>query len=175
MAQDICPSAMCTFLPFGFVLLAMDSFHDLRWCLTPSPITEKQLKEYYINILTPRARTRTIQFQLPISIQLPIPIPIIFPGFLFPLYVIYIFVGVCPDWIGWSLLALYVPLCIRYYRIQRGWDNLGGWWMVVGIRVLMGLLTYRGLEERGCRHGDYTEHLSTFWDQQHQNAVQFTI
>jgi hypothetical protein len=155
MAPDICPHAMCSLLPVGFVLIAFDSFHDLRWCLAPSANTERQLKEYYMKILTPRLS------------------PIPFPGFLFPIYVIYVFVGVCPDWVGWSLFSLYVPLCKRYYSIKQGRDDLGGWWKVVGIRVLMALLTYKGLDERGCRMMDYKDNFSTFVKQSNESYITF--
>lgn len=155
MASAICPSAMCSLLPFGFVLLACDAYHDLRWCLAPSSATKHQLRQYYINILTPRL--------------LPIP----FPGFLFPLYVIYVFIGVCPDWIGWSMLALYIPLCKRYYSIKRGQDDLRGWWMVVGIRVLMAFLTYEGLIERGCQMKDYKHNFVTFMKEANESSSAF--
>lgn len=135
---------MCSLLPFGYVLLAFDSFHDLRWCLAPSVTTERQLKGYYSAILVPRI--------------LPVP----FPGFLFPIYVIYVFLSICPDWVGWSLFACYVPLCKRYYKIIVSHDDLNGWWMVVAVRVVMFLLTYKGLQLRGCRLSDYTDNFGNF-------------
>jgi hypothetical protein len=142
--SDVCPSAMCSLLPFGYVLLAIDSFHDLRWCLAPSVNTERQLKGYYTAVLVPRL--------------LPIP----YPGFLFPIYVTYVFLSVCPDHIGWCLFFCYIPLCRRYYRIVFGHDDLEGWWIIVGIRVIMALLVYKGLDQRGCRMDDYKDNFSSF-------------
>ena len=144
MNPDTCPQAMCTLLPLGYLLLASDSFHDLRWCLTPSDHTGHKLKQYYNAILTPRL--------------LPIPCP----GFLFPLYVTWIFIGMCPDWVGWCLFACYIPLCRRYYNIKKGRDDLRGWWTIVAIRVIMLALTYKGIELRGCRMGDYRDNLTAF-------------
>jgi hypothetical protein len=161
--HDVCPHAMCIFLPIGFILLAFDSYHDLRWCLQPSKTTANQLKWYYSTILTPRIA----------------PIPC--PGFLFPIYVIYFFLNVCPDWIGWSMFALYIPLCERYYRIiclekkrrERGGgdeeedsnnDCLEGWWLVVGIRVGLAALTHQGIVERGCNIEEYSDDFGRFWE-----------
>ena len=148
--HDYCPNTMCSLLPFGFVLLTSDLFHDLRWCLSPSKENARKLKEYYMAVLTPRL--------------LPIP----WPGLLFPLYAIYIFVGMCPDWINWSLFFLYIPLCEKYYRIKQGeMDCLRSWWLVIVIRVLMGILTYKGWGERGCRMIDYLDNFRAFMTYSH--------
>ena len=142
--MDVCPQTMCSLLPVGYVLLACDSYHDLRWCFTPSESTSRQLKKYYSTILTPRL--------------LPMP----FPGFLFPIWVIYIFLAECPDWIGWSMFALYVPLCKRYYAIKKKRDDLSGWWQVLLIRVGLAVLTYKGIEQRGCDLLNYGEYFKLF-------------
>ena len=143
--DDYCPSAMCSILPVGFMLLVSDLLYDLRWCVSPSEQNARQLKDYYMTILTPRL--------------LPLP----WPGFLFPFYVIYVFVGVCPNWTGLSLFFLYIPICEKYYRIKRDEKNcLRGWWWIVAIRLLMGIVTYIGIVERGCQLTDYKDNVRGF-------------
>ena len=78
------------------------------------------------------------------------------------LYVIYIFVGICSDWVCYGLFLCYVPLCKRYYDIHKGRDDLRSWWYVIAIRFIMALLTYKGLENRGCQLEDYPNYVSIF-------------
>uniref|UniRef100_A0A7S1C084 Uncharacterized protein n=1 Tax=Corethron hystrix TaxID=216773 RepID=A0A7S1C084_9STRA len=148
-SEETCPCAvMCSFLPFGLLLLAADSYHDLRWCLSPSEVNAKRLRRYYTTILTPRLK----------------PIPC--PGFFFPPLAIYIFLGMCPDWIGWSQFALFVPLSRKYYGIFKAkegkYDDLRGWWGVVAIRVILVALTWRGIVERGCWVAQYGDNLKDY-------------
>jgi len=60
------------------------------------------------------------------------------------------------------MFALYVPLCRRYYKIAKEEDDLGGWWLVVAIRVGLAVLTRQGIVERGCRMGEYGVNLKTY-------------
>lgn len=143
ISDEVCPQAMCTLLPFGFLLLTFDLFHDLQYITNPSQSTERKLKSYYMNILTPK-------------LWLP------WPGIFFPLYVIYIFVGICSDWVCYGLFLCYVPLCKRYYDIHKGRDDLRSWWYVIAIRFIMALLTYKGLENRGCQLEEYPNYVSIF-------------
>ena len=144
--SDVCTNSVCAILPMGYILLAVDTYHDLQWCIRPSEKTAHQLRRYYSFILTPKFS------------------PLPWPGFWFPIYVMYVFLYLCPDWIGWTMMALYIPLCRRYYRIEHD-ENLHGWWSVVIIRVGLAALTYRGLAERGC--DDITSYGATvqnFWN-----------
>lgn len=144
--DNICRDPVCALLPMGFLLLAIDSYHDLQWCLRPSEKTAHQLRRYYSFILTPKFS------------------PIPWPGFLFPVYVMYIFLYQCPDWVGWTMMALYMPLCHRYYRIEHD-VKLSGWWSVVIIRVGLAALTYQGLVERGCDDlANFGSTAKKFWD-----------
>ena len=151
---EICPHAMCSLLPFGFVLLTSDCYHDLRWCLLPSDTTKEELKEYYMKILTPRLYPPC-------------------PGFFFPMYVTYIFCGICPDWICWALFVLYIPLCKRYWSIAHGRDDLDSWWYIVCIRMIMGILTYIAIQRRGCQMNDYRDDFNIYWNSVNESLTTF--
>jgi hypothetical protein len=69
------------------------------------------------------------------------------------------------------MMVLYLPLCRRYYGIEKD-EKLHGWWSVVIIRVCLAALTYQGLVERGCDGlANYGDTALRFWDIQIGSVV----
>ena len=144
--QEHCPDTMCAFLPLGFILQTMDIYHDLAWCLFPSGKTGEALRNYYISLLTPTTFWSKWKY-----------IPL-YPGYLFPLYAIFVFLYLCPTIYNWYTFFLYIPLMWRYYRIMSNQDKtLKGWWSVIVLRVLLTIVTIYNIQHRNC--GNWQGHL----------------
>eukprot|EP00977_Amphora_coffeiformis_P012311 scaffold3043_cov180-Amphora_coffeaeformis.AAC.3 len=129
--ESMCWNVGCTILPVGYFLLAIDSYFDLRWVLFPSPKTKKALIDYYTTILTPRA---------------------LYPGYWFPVYVIYTLCIQCPTFYHYFTLAMFCPISVRYVGILRGTDTrVDHWWTVLLWRVLLAIVTTWNMQSLGCR------------------------
>jgi hypothetical protein len=133
--QSHCHDTMCAFLPLGFVLMTFDLYHDLQWCIFPSPKSNLALRQYYTNLLTPTF--------LP---------PRLWPGFLFPIYATYVFLGQCPNIYNWMTFFLYLPLVYRYYTILTRKDrDLRHWWIVILLRAALTYVTIINRYDRNCQ------------------------
>ena len=133
--QEHCPDTMCAFLPLGFVLMSADAYHDLQWCFAPSPKTEQALRNYYTNLLTPTLKMGIV----------------LWPGYLFPLYAIYVFLWQCPNMYNWYTFILYMPVAWRYFLILTGRDRrLAHWWTIPVIRIALTTVTIWNLQSRDC-------------------------
>lgn len=146
--QEHCPDTMCVFLPLGYLLLAVDSYFDLRWCLFPSPKTLSDLQWYYTNLLTPRL----------LSLR-----P--YPGYWFPFYAIFVFLFQCPNNYNWITFGFFLPIGYRYIGLLRGTDKTSSrWWIVVLMRVGLAVTTHYNLSYRGCQWCEYGQHVSKIVD-----------
>ncbi len=133
--QEHCPDTMCAFLPLGFLLMSADAYYDLQWCFTPSPKTEQALRNYYTNLLTPALKMGIVPW----------------PGYLFPLYAIYVFLWQCPNLYNWYIFILYMPVAWRYILILTGRDRrLSHWWTIPVLRIALTAVTIWNLQSRDC-------------------------
>lgn len=141
----VCWDVNCAVLPVGYLLLAVDSYFDICWVLWPSLKTASAVKAYYTTILTPRA-------------------PYLFPGYWFPVYVIFLLCAQCPTAYNYVLLVLFGVVAYRYVGILRGTDHqLRHWWTVIVVRVLLAIYTTRDIQSLQCRSmANYAEHWWSF-------------
>jgi hypothetical protein len=144
-----CTDINCTLLPLGFFLLAVDSYFDLHWVLWPSKKTATALREYYTKLLTPTVR------------------PLPYPGYWFPVYVIYKLCIQCSTIYNFLLLALFLPITYGYVRLlknngDRNSDKkvLENWWIVVVLRIGLAIVNAYALKIHGNCNLD---HAYGFW------------
>ena len=130
----------CALLPVGYLLLIVDAFLDIRWAFFPTPKTKQALIDYYTTILTPQT---------------------FYPGYWYPLFVIYKLCVQCPRIHNYVTLALFLPIAYRYVGLLRGTDTkLAHWWTILIWRVLLAIATTWNLKSLGCRGPfGYVEHV----------------
>jgi hypothetical protein len=146
--QEHCTDTMCVFLPIGYMLMTVDIFFDLQWCLFPSFKSAADLRWYYTNLLTPRI----------LSLR-----P--YPGYWFPFYAIYVFLFQCLNMYNWITFLCFVPIGYRYIGILRETDKtLNHWWIVVLMRVGLTVSTHYNLAYRGCFWSEYGQHAAVIVD-----------
>lgn len=115
----------------GLLLLISDSYFDLSWVMTPSRETATALRNYYTTLLTPTVRCYIFPY----------------PGYLFPLFVIYKLCIQCPTHFNFMLLALFIPVSSRYVGILTcdPTEKLQHWWTIVALRMLLAIVTILSL------------------------------
>jgi hypothetical protein len=143
-----CSDTMCLFLPMGYALLTADLCVDLPWVLFPSKTTANNLRRYYTFILTPSLYT---------------------PGYWWPVFATYVFLAQCPDVWNWVTFWLFVPIAYRYSFILNHPEDpryavqLNHWWTIVVIRLILYMVTFHNLRNRGCAWSDYSSHAESLY------------
>lgn len=135
-----CWNVGCTLLPVGYLLLLVDAYFDLRWVLFPSTKTKQALIDYYTTILTPTN---------------------FYPGYWYPVYVIYKLCLQCPTSYHFLTLGMFLPVAYRYVGILRRTDTrLDHWWTIIVWRVMLAIVTTWNIQSLGCRGPrEYMVHL----------------
>lgn len=139
-----CKVTNCGLLPFGCLLLIVDSYFDLRWVLFPSKETDRALRNYYTFILRP---TLT---------------PIPSPGYYFPFYAVYKLCYECPTIYNFVLFSLFAPISSRYVGILNSdpKERLQNWWTIIVLRVGLFFVTTSAIRA----YGDWSlQDLRSFW------------
>lgn len=139
-----CTDTNCALLPFGFFLLVVDSYFDLRYVFQPSPRTARELQAYYTFILTPTWR------------------PFPRPGFWYPIYVIFKLCIQCSTIYNWGLLALFLPISYKYRQLLAGQTAraLQNWWIIVVLRIGLAIVNTLAVRIHGACGVD---HVVNFW------------
>jgi hypothetical protein len=130
-----CWNIDCAILPMGYGLLLADSIFDLQWVFRPSSATKQALIAYYQTILTPQVSYG-------------------YPGYVWPLFVIFKLCIQCPNPHNYATLALFLPIAYRYVGIMNGTDtHLKHWWTIVVLRILLVIVNTWNLRTLQCYHG----------------------
>mmetsp|Transcript_7679 Transcript_7679/g.10051 ORF Transcript_7679/g.10051 Transcript_7679/m.10051 type:complete len:162 (+) Transcript_7679:372-857(+) len=138
-----CTDTNCALLPLGFFLLAMDSYFDIRWVLWPSHKTAASLQDYYTTLLTPTAK------------------PLPYPGFWFPVYVIFKLCAQCSTIYNFGLLALFIPISYKYVQVLNGKPGaLKNWWVIIVLRIGLVIVNTYALRAHGSCN---LEQVMRFW------------
>ena len=141
-----CWNIDCAILPVGYGLIIADSIFDLNWVLRPSSATKQALIGYYTTILTPK-----VTFG--------------YPGYWWPLFVIFKLCIQCPNELNYLTLMIFLPIAYRYVGLMNGTDTqLRHWWTIVVLRILLVVVNTWNLRVLQCYQGKpslraYVQHI----------------